>query len=374
MKFTCTNTDLTKALTAADSICNSKSNFTVLSNILFEAVKDDSIRLKATTGEMSYTCDIPAKVAKTGSITIIHNKIFSLVRQFPEGEVLFELQKDNIVAIKPLSKNRNTIQHIIGIPATEFPEVPQFPDSAPFVSLDKLFLRKMIQKTIFCVAPDNTKYTLNGIFFECEKDDIKLIAIDGRRLALMKSNLPKHDQDPFSAILPQPFLNILVKILDTEGPVLFHFSDNQIFFKFDNMQFTSNILSGNFPDYKLFMPNTHEINFSGKTKELQNAVNLAGIMIDTESNKLTWNLKENTLNVSSKSTNLGDSQENIVVSYAGEEMNIGINYKLVSDILREIETEEVEFHFNNNLAPIMIKEKNRSDYFYILMPMKLEED
>ena len=232
----------------------------------------------------------------------------------------------------------------------------------------------MIQKTIFCVAGDNTKYTLSGVYFDCNQTSMKMVAIDGRRLAMVESSYPKHEHPAFNAIIPAVFLNQIQRVLIDEGPLLFHFANNRIYFKFNHLELSSKILSGQFPNYKMFTPNHHEHTFRVNTQELINAVNLASVLVDSESNKLTCELgnNTNTLIIHSQNQEYGSSKEELFVQYQGPEQKVGLNHRLLSEILREVETEEADFFFNNPVSPFMIKEKNRSEYFFILMPMKLD--
>ena len=372
MKFTCNKEDLLKIITAAEPITGLKSNFTILSNILMETRDSDSLIIKASNQEMSMSATIPAKIANPGSITIIQSKLSNIVKQLPEGDIAVEMGKGSMVSIKSMDKKRNANTSLIGLPTKDFPEVPPFSEKSDLITIDKLYFKKMIQKVIFSVSSDNTKYTLDGVLLECSEDRIKMVAIDGRRMAMIENEYPKHQHQPFSAIIPQEFLSQLQKVLLTEGPLMFYFSDNILYVKFDNMECSTSILSGNFPDYKMFIPKTHDHLFNVNTQELVGAINLASVLMDTTSNKLAWKISENTLNISAHNSDYGESKEDIFITYQGPEHNIGINFKLLSEILREIETEEAEFKFNNALSPLIIKEKNRSEYFFILMPMKLD--
>ena len=373
MKFTCDRKDLLKTIANAEPITGSKSNFTILANILIEThVEDSALFIKSTNQESSMIAKIPGKIVDPGSITIIQSKLLDIIRQLPGDEIAIEVDENNLVSVKSMDKKRNANAKIIGLPSKDFPKIEAFSEEQESITIDKLTLARMIKKVIFAVSNDNSKYTLNGVFFECQEKSLKMVAIDGRRMAMIENECPEHKHKTFSAIIPHPFLSQLQKILITEGPVTFYFFDNKLHFKLDNMEFSTSVLGGNFPDYNMFVPQTHEFILNANTSDLTEAVNLASVLIDSESNKLVWKINNNTLNISAQNSNYGESKEDIFISYEGAEHNIGINYKLLIEILREIETTDIEFKFNNSVSPILVKEKNRNEYFFILMPMKLD--
>ena len=131
MKFTCAKKDLLHIVQAAEPISGAKSNFSTISNLLFETADSDSITIKATNTEMTLSATIPAKVAANGSITIVQNTLLNVIKQLPEEDILIETSEQSKVEIRSLDKKRNARAHLLGIPASEFPEIPAFRKTLP---------------------------------------------------------------------------------------------------------------------------------------------------------------------------------------------------------------------------------------------------
>ncbi len=373
MKFTCLKEELLKVVGASDVITGHKGNYSILSNILFEVI-GDKVFVKANNMNMSLEASLKkATIEKEGAITLYQNKFFNLVKEIPEKEILIEVVDDNKVLIKSLDKKRNVKAVMMGISKSEFPELPKIMDQIKLISIDKILFKKMIQKTIFAVSHSNTQYTLNGVYMEYKNNMLKFVAIDGRRLALFKTLLSENEHEEFEVIIPQEFFAHLQKIIFNEGPMQFCFQENRFFFLFDNMCLSSNVLEGKFPNYNLFIPSKHENQFFVKTKSLLSAVNFVSTLIDEESHKMIWEIENKQLKIFAKNSDYGESEESLDIVYSAKPYKIGLNYKLISDVIRQIEVEEVEFQFNNQLSPILVKEKNRDEYYFIVMPMKLEE-
>ncbi len=372
MKFTCQKDDIHKVLAATEAITNTKTNFSILSNVLIETGNNNTVKVKASNMEITFIGSIQAKIAKSGKITIFQNKLAEVIRELPAGDILFELTSANIIKIKSLDKKRRAKTSIHGLPANDFPDIPPFPEQQNFITIDKLYFKKMIQKTIFAVSTDNMKYTLNGVYLENKKNNSKMVAIDGRRLAIINSKLSSSEHDDFATIIPHQFLMEMQKIITDEGPLAYCFANNRLHFKLDNYFLSTNILSGKFPDYNMFIPEKHKNFFSVKTEDLIKAVKLASVMVDTESHKIIFHINDTNLQIAAENNEYGQANEELLIHYEGESISFGLNYKLLIEILKQIEVEETQFSFTNASSPVLIKEKGRDEYFYIIMPMKLD--
>lgn len=372
MRVRCQKEDIVRVLTAVGPIASSvKSTYVSASNVLIETV-EGGIQIKSSNGDISVCAFIPAVIEAEGTLAIVHQKLFDFVKQLPDEEILIEKKEEKRTTIKTTSSLRKASATIVGIDAAEMSNVKSFDSNEKVVIVDKIYFKKMIKKTRFCVSMDDAKYTLNGVNFECSSELIRAVAIDGRRLAIIENTCPKHQHAPFQALLSQSLLDILETTIQSEGPLNFYYKDNAVFLKFDNFEIFSNVLQGNFPDYKVFLPKDNKFLFICDTKELNTAVNTVSVLTDRESKKLYCNLTKGKLTFSSSDLEGTDTEEEIKVLYDGEDKRFALNYSLLKEIAKEIESLDIEVSFNDVLAPFSIKEKGRNEYFYILTPMKVE--
>jgi len=372
MKFTCDRDEFLTLVADAEPITGTKTNFSILSNVLLETDGDGGLTIMADNMETTLIGKIKAKVVQAGAVTIIQTKLLNILKQFPAGDVLVEMVAGEKVKIKSLDKKRNARAAIKGTSRSNFPEIRNYDEKNQVATIDKLYFRRMIQKTIFAVSNDNSQYTLNGVLFEMKDSFMKMIAIDGRRLALINTTFANEDKKELSVIIPQQTLSMLFKIINTEGPLSIAFQDKRIFFKFDKILLSSNLLEGKFPNYNMFIPARHENFFTANTDDIKKAISLASVLADPETYKMNWFVDENTLKVSAQNSEYGESDEDVFIQYSGKPVKLGLNFKLLGEILKEVETDDVEYHFNAALSPVMIREKNRNEYFYIIMPMKTD--
>ncbi len=225
MRFNANKDILLKGILCVQTAINSRSNLPALSNILIEATTDDLI-LTTTNLDIGITATLPIKPAVTGAITIPAKKFSDIIKELPDSETIsISVKKNNLVNIEC---EKNAFK-IMGLPKEEFPQLPEFKNK-DYITLEQKKLKKMLGVTSFAVSHDETRYVLNGILFVIKPTYIRLVATDGRRLAMVEERiqLPKTLERKF--IVPTKAIDELDRILGDEGDVKVFLGDNQIFF------------------------------------------------------------------------------------------------------------------------------------------------
>ena len=65
----------------------------------------------------------------------------------------------------------------------------------------------MFRLTSFAVSHEESRYVLNGVLMEVQKDILRIVATDGRRLAKIEKQLLKPAATDVSVILPIKAVN-----------------------------------------------------------------------------------------------------------------------------------------------------------------------
>ena len=373
MKFTCPKSSILNIVAMTDSIANSKMNFSISSNILLKLEKN-VLTIQSINNELSFSAPIAVKMIEEGSITLSQRKFYSILRELPEDELLIELKDNNIVFIKPLSQNKKAEIQIIGISSDEFPKIEKFNQQPSSVKIDTVHFKKMIQKTIFCVSNNqNFESNINGILLDYKNNILTMVATDARRLAVFNTNVEIAESTPFKTILSAYTLNYLARILPNQGDLSFFFENSKVHFSFEEIQLSTNVISGSFIEYKVFLSKDHACQASCTVSDLISALNLAGSIIENDTYKVILDFSENNLNIK-VDHNQNSSNEDIFVNYNNEPLKLAINCKYLLELLKQIETEEVEIHIHDPIKPCTIKEKNRDEFLYVIMPIRLENE
>jgi len=369
MNITCSKETLLKGIRIAESLLITKN--IGKNNILLDA-SDDLLKIFATDSETSVIVNLKADISKNGSLAVFGKKIIDILSNLPEQDVIITSTEENILKIKSLEKSINALFSLKGIPKNEYATIPSIEEDAVF-KIGQMDLKNMIRKVISSASNDDMRYVLNGILFSIKRKSLKLIATDGRRLSVITKDIEGPSKDE-NIIISKKVLSELEKLLGTEGECQIGFSSSKVFFHFDNIHIISRLIEGDFPDYQQVVPKTTEREVVFKKEELFNAVKRISLIVDEKYKKITITVKDNKAIFDSQDPDVGEAFEEIncvsVKPPFKEDFVISFNSFFLLDVLRVIETDEVVFLFNQNINPVIIKEKDSDSFLSIIMPMK----
>ncbi|MEK6794689.1 MAG: DNA polymerase III subunit beta [Spirochaetota bacterium] len=375
MKFKCLKKDILKVISVTEDVVEGKIVYNIESNVVFD-LDGTTLTLMATDNSVWVKAVMEISDASgKGTVGVFAKKIVSIIKEMPEGFLTFDIDKSTKINIE--SENGRIHHTIIGIKPDDFPTFPDIADSMkPVVIPAKEFIT-MVNKTLPFVARDTFKPVLRGIFFEKDGDAVRTIATDGKRLAFLERSFENIPKGAFGIIVEPKVLSEVTAIAaagDVENVEL-TVGAQQVSFKLGNFQFVSTLIEGKYPNYRQVIPRDFAFSFRVNKNDLTDAVRRVTPMIaDVRSKKLIMEMSENNLKVRGVNQELGESSEEIEINYHGDQKSIAFNYTYIQDITRQIDADIATVRFNDDTTPAMVKEIERNDYFYIVMPMKSEDE
>ena len=372
MEFTCQKESLLEYVLMTDYITNNKLNFSINSNILLELIENHLI-IKATNSECSFQAKVIVKTIKEGSIAVSQDKLSSILQKMNKDEEILFKYIDNIFQIKSLKKSR-TSYNLIGISASEFPQEDISLQEKGSWKIEGKDFKKMIQKTTFCVAgSQNLESNISGVSVKNVNNILTMVATDARRLSHFSVALP--EVADFETILSPAILNHLNKMIKNDDISLkCNFKEGKFYFSFDDISFATNTINGNFIDYSVFVKNdNYSCILKCNNQDLLRIVDQATPINErNDSNKLIFNLENNKISVTSENKDNESFEGDIFAEYENEDLKIALNGDYLKSILNNINTEKVVIHIENPSKPILIKGLDKEEFFYILMPIRID--
>jgi DNA polymerase-3 subunit beta len=367
MKFTCEKSVLLKEITIAQEIISSKNAISILSNIYLEA-ENDSLIIKATDIKVNFETKVPVTVLENGSTTVFGEKFFGIINSIPDGELEFE-QRDMRIFIKTTLKKAKF--QLKSIASDKFPEFP-VPNNDNLFELPVKEFKEMISQTVFAVSDDETRYFMNGVFFEKQGEKIIMVATDGRRLAYIDKEVGGNIKDFAGIIVPPKIFNIIMKRAGDEGLVSISITDKTIFIKFGSYQLSSVLIEGQFPNYHRVIPENQSYSFSMDRFEMLDALRRVSLLVEQKSRRVYFGVAPGVITISSEESDIGAAREEIPCKYDGEEVSIALNYRYIEEPLKVMSEKEISVLFTEPNKVITIKPVPEKDYFHILMPMQID--
>ena len=364
MKFNTTKDVFLKGLQTVQTAISSKSNLPILSNILIEAM-EDRIILTTTDLDIGITSTMPIKPSITGSITIPAKKFIDIIKELPEkSEISISVKKNNMVNI---DCDKNTFK-VMGLPKEEFPQLPEFKNKDVIV-LEQAKLKKMLRMTAFAISHDETRYVLNGVLFVVKPSVLRLVATDGRRLAMIeeKMQLPKAMERKF--IVPTKAVNELDKILSDDGEVKITIGENQILFDAGPTRLVSRLVEGEFPNYEQVIPKEVKDKVALSRDGFLAAIKRVALFTNPDSMAVKIDLGKDKAILSKSTPYLGEARVEVDAEYKGKDISVGFNPDYLIDLLKNTDQETLHFELADAEKPGAIRIGD--SYVYVVLPMQL---
>jgi DNA polymerase-3 subunit beta len=371
MEITVSKFELLKELAATQGVVERKTTIPILSNYLLEAA-GDKLSLTATDLDLSLRTSCSAKVKKEGSCTIPARKLHDYVKLLPDGDISIKLLENHWVNIRCGRSNTK----MVGMARSNFPSLPGFP-TAGVVKVPSRVLRTLIGKTIFAIANEESRYTLNGALMVLKPEAVVMVATDGHRLAHVEHSGDKFEgvSGEMKTLVPKKAMNELRTLLDATDAEAIEFAKDEstLFFRIGQRLLTSRQLTGQFPNYEAVLPKDNNKSITVRCEDLQGAIQRVAQFADERSCAIRMKLEKNELKISSSSTETGESEDSIDTNYAGDPITVGFNSAYLLDFLKATGGGQVRMEFKDAQSAGQLRPEESEDYKYryIVMPMRI---
>jgi DNA polymerase-3 subunit beta len=373
MEITVTRQDLVKELTATQSVVERKTTIPILSNFLIEA-DGDRLNITATDLDQAIRTSAAAKVKKPGACTIPARKLYDYVKLLPDGDISIKLLDNHWVQIR--SGRSNT--KMVGMARANYPQVPEFP-AVPSTSISTQALKTLINRTIFAISNEESRYTLNGALLVIKAESLAMVATDGHRLAYVEK--PNEILEGISGekrvLIPRKALQELQQLLTYTEAEKVEFADDEhtLFFRVGHRTLSTRKLSGQFPNFEAVMPRDNNKFAVVSSSELAAAIQRVAQFADERSGAIRIRLESNELKISSSSTESGESEDTIDTPYSSDPIAVGFNSAYILDFLKALNNEgEVRLEFKDSQSAGQMRPEDPDaeyKYRYVLMPMRI---
>jgi len=370
MEITVKTSDLVKELGLGQGVVEKKTTIPVLSNVLIEA-DSDGLTLTATDLELGIRSHCPAQVAKSGSTTLPAKKLLDFVRLLPDAELAVKVGENHSASIV-CGRSRT---RVAGMSRENFPELPTMP--APLTKIPAKTLANAIQKTIFAVANEESRYTLIGSLMLLKEDSLTMVATDGHRLAFLKAATELEGvSGEVRGLIPKKAMAELLK-LATEGgeSMLIEFAtdENHLFFRCGERLLITRKLTGQFPDFERVLPKDHSTSIDLIKEEAVAALRRVAQFADDRSRAVRFELSEGEVKLAASGSDAGESEESIPVEYSGPTIKIGFNSQYLLDFMAVSETDRVQLLLKDeeSAGQLQLDDVEGYDYRYVVMPMRI---
>ena len=367
MKFSVSSSELNKGLSTVIGAVPNKATLPILETILFQS-EENSIKLSATDLEISIIQHVQADVEEAGSVAIPARRLLETLRQLPNITVFFEVDERNNVLFKT---DKGTYK-LVGDDSDDFPEVPDLFDGVTIES-DTDVVQQAINKTLFAVSNDDLRPAMMGVYFQLGPNASQFVSTDGHRLVKYSTQDITTSED-HSFIVPDKALALIQKSISDEQTTL-QVTQNHVSFKSGDTQLITRLINEQYPNYESVIPRDNDKFLTIGKDQMLSTVKRVSIFSSSTTRQIRLQLESDKLTIRAEDLDMSsEAKETIECDYNNESMEIGFNAKYLSDVLQNIDGDEVSFEFSSPNRAGIVKPTHsgeNEEMLMLVMPVML---
>jgi DNA polymerase-3 subunit beta len=370
MEFTARQEVLVKALQRTLGITEKKSTVPMVSAVLIEADAPGTLRLFATDLEVSLIGEYPAVVTVPGRVAVAARQAADIVRAIPSETIAWRKRENNWVEIV----GGRAEFKLVGLAPEEFPAIASA-DAVARSGISVETFRFLMERTLFSVCTDETRYNLMGVYIEpSTPGKLRFISSDGHRLSLAER--PLAEGETFSVaeglIIPRKGLMEAKKILEGEaGQCEIGFQEKTFVFRYGDVTLIMRPIEAKFPDYNAVIPKG-----SKRVARLQripflDALRRVSLLAIDKANTTRLDFQPGKLELSATTPQLGEAREELELDLEGGGIRVGFNARYLVDALQAIHTDVVRFELGDEASPGVLKPDGEEGFVGVIMPIRI---
>ena len=368
MKIICSKNSLLKSVSISLKAVPSKTTMPILECILIDATTN---QIKFTTNDMELGIEtiVEGTIEEKGMIALDAKILYEIIRRLPDNDVTIKTD-DKLTAFITCEKAKFTIP---GKSGEDFAYLPII-EREESLTVSQFTLKEMIRQTIFSIAANETNKLMTGELFEIKDNCLKIVSLDGHRIAIRRMELKK-DYSDRKVVVPGKTLNEISKILSGEidDLVNIYFSKNHILFEFDQTIVVSRLIEGEYFRIEQMLSSDYETKISINKKEFLDCIDRATLLVrEGEKKPIIIEISDNTMELRIDSA-MGSMDENIDIIKEGKDILIGFNPRFLIDALKVIDDETISIYLVNPKAPCFIRDDDEN-YTYLILPVNINQN
>ena len=340
----------------------------ILECILIDATTN---QIKFTTNDMELGIEtiVEGTIEEKGMVALNAKIFYEIIRRLPDNDVTIKTDEKFAATITCEKAKFN----IPGKSGEDFAYLPMIERDEP-LTISQYTLKTMIYQTIFSIAVNDNNKLMTGELFEIKDNCLKIVSLDGHRIAIRNIELTSHADD-VKVVVPGKTLSEISKILSTnaEDAVTIYFTNNHILFEFDNTTVVSRLIEGEYFRINQMLSSDYETKVTINKKEFLDSIDRATLLIkESEKKPIILSITDGSLEVHVNSS-MGSLNEDIDINKDGKDIMIGFNPKFLIDALRVIDDETVTIYLVNPKAPCFIRD-DEENYTYLILPVNINQN
>ncbi|HEX4354674.1 MAG TPA: DNA polymerase III subunit beta [Kofleriaceae bacterium] len=354
-----------RGLRLAQGIADRKSTMPMLANVLLRTQGKNQLLVAATDLNVSLSAELKSQNTAEGGLTLNAKSLNELIASAPGDEITLKRADNHWAEIR----SGKVTYRIVGMPDRDFPRVPDHRE-ATYTPVESAVLREMIDRTLFSVCNDETRFHLNGVFFESDGSKARMVSTDGHRLSKVERTIANGPKLSAGVIIPKKGLLEMKKVLESGPSCKLAIKTPHLFLVQEDIALAVKLIDAQFPPYEQVIPKDHKKLITIDRVRFIEAMRRAQLM-SSETRGVKIAATKEGVTITSDNPDLGEVREELEAEYNGEAIAIGFNPKYVVELLGQMASDQVTLALGGELDPGLIRPIGSDDYLGVVMPMRI---
>jgi len=370
MKFSLMQSELYKSLQVVAGVVPTKTTAHHLTSVLIEAKEEGQLSFTGTDLDTFLVTTLHASVDRAGLTAIPARRFLDIVKELPPEVVQIESSHGGITIACGRGRFR-----MVGPDPEEFPAVPELSEERVFaVSAEQL--GRLINQTAYAVSTDFTRAEQTAVYVHVVNGELRFVATNGHRLAQASH---RGEYPPWGDILvPPKALSVLQRLLaEAQESISMTASKRYCLFNLGSSRLYTRLVDGTFPPYEQAIPGNSDKKLRVSRELFTSTLRRVSVFSETGTRMVRLSIQSGAISLSAQTNDVGQGEEAIPASYEGELFQIGFNANYLLELLRTMDSEEIELSFREPttagiITPVV--EGERPDLLCLVMPLRLPEE
>lgn len=374
MKVNVLNEQLAQALAIVGRAVPKRTTLPILEHFLLTANAETG-RLTLAANNLAWCCvhTLHTEVVVAGCGAVPAGRFAEWMKSLPAGD-RSELAGDAATQTIKVTGAATASAKFRGLNPQEFPLLPNPADGGDTCEVDAIALRAALAKVTFAASSDESHPTLTGVLLQIEGDTLTLVGADGFRLSEARIPLITPATTPFQVLVPAAMLREMERLPWSSATVTIavNLLRTQVGFDLGATQIVSQVLTGNYPDYRRIIPSNDTLPVTATLQrvELLAAVKRAAIFARDASDMVRLDVLESVVRVAATSATTGEGTTEVPGTVTGGDLEIAFNARFLSDVLTALDADQVRVRFSHSNRPGVF-DTGAPGFVHIIMPMHL---
>ena len=377
MKFIINSLLFSKQIQSLGGVLTNNNTVPIINCFHFH-LDDGMLTIRATDLETTLISKIEVETGNITGLTDIavpSKLLLDIVKSLDDVPLTFNVD-DSTYAISIVSGEGK--YRLAGKNPETFPSMPE-PRDTTSITLSSSLLVNAVSKTAFAASTDELRQQMSGILCEINTEHITFVATDAHKLVRYRRNDVKSDT-PVSFILPRKPVVMMRNILAShkeEMDVQLDYNNTNAFFTFDNFNIICRLVEGRYPNYDAAIPKENPNKLTIDRNSFLNTLRRVSLFANQASHQIRLSIQANELVVSAEDLEFSnDASEKLPCQYEGDPMEIGFNAKFLTEMVSNIDTEQILIEMSHPsragiIFPVTDEQDSPEDILMLVMPVML---